>query len=311
MFAVVQFLFSLVAVVAAIIISTLFYQRYTDEQTKQNADIVATSKSISEESNQRMAEVKYVVDEVNQVNADIHKSIRDKETRIQSVEAKATNNVSAWDKFFAWTTQEQSASGTSVLNALPAGTVDLQLLKHVTAINGMTILDVDNAANSAKSFKVCSPASSTGTRNCVEIPDSNGDTVLKPLVNSRSVVLQGDTQLKGLTTANNVLKFKAATGEDVATIQALAADQLSLNISPASGASLVVNMPSASGGIATPLKILPDGTVQVARLQIVVPNEPTKTALITLDNDTGIVVQNGTNTSGRAKILNGAVTAMA
>lgn len=160
--------------------------------------INATNSAIQSEKSDRISNVKYVVDQVNEVNDDIYKSIN---SSIHEDRQKLTNLTDAHTDLVTSVNQFMAAAPTSTSYASSASSAsipisehkevinpDLRFLKRVSVTKGMTISDVDYNTTPVNDLKICSKVDPS---NCLRIPDKNGNTVLTSVIPGKAIVLNG------------------------------------------------------------------------------------------------------------------------
>lgn len=153
-----------------------------------------SAKSLETERKDRLGNVRYVVDSVNTVNTDIFNTFNSNVARqneqVAAATARTSNLSSGLDSFFKLT----GAGGNAITFGSLPGTVpvtDMGLIKHVTAISGMTIKDLSSSNNQ---FTMCG----TGTNpRCIRFPDSDGNTYITNLQSDKGILMDGPTTMTG------------------------------------------------------------------------------------------------------------------
>jgi hypothetical protein len=166
------------------------------EDTKKN--IVSTKTEIANEKKTRLGNIKHVVDQVNETNLDIYntfssnaietRGITDALTDTQNKMLTGLNSVIR----FSNATVGAGASPTVNITELPgAPTVNMELLKQVNVLNGMTFKEL----STTKNVKFCGLASDANTPpRCMEFPNTDGKTVFTNLVNDKPIVMDANTE---------------------------------------------------------------------------------------------------------------------
>jgi hypothetical protein len=218
----------------------------------------------------RMANVKYVVDQVNNVNKDIYSAVTSNTTNTNTVQSTQNQMLSGLGSFlsFSSNTTLGAPTGSStvpLLNLPGSGNVDVNLMRRVNATMGLTATDL----SSSKSVKFC--ASSDPTR-CIQIPDANGNLYLTTMTSNQNSTIVMD--------APNV----RATGS-------IGANTYNFGSSGTTGTN--------SGSITTQA----DGTISISGTQkIMLSNGTTPNQnMITLDPATNSVTISGSNIVLRGK----------
>lgn len=174
----------IIVVVAFSIVGYYFINDYLNYKTD-------AAKDLDTERKDRLGNVRYVVDSVNTVNTDIFHTFNSNVIRQNEKVAASTSMTSnlsvGLDSLFKLNT-----SGASFIpfSSLPGSVpvTDLQLIKHVTAISGMTMKDL----SSNNQFTMCS---SGPNPRCIQFPDANGNTLLTNIHSDKNIVLDGPTSM--------------------------------------------------------------------------------------------------------------------
>lgn len=169
---------------------------------------------LTNEEQNRMANLKYVVDQVNTVNKDIYNTISSnvqlQQDEITGVQTKLTTGFGNLDRFFMIGSNVSvgpapaSAANMRIFD-LPGSipSPDLQLINHVSTISGVSIRDI-NTTDPSKRFEVCDPT------KCIKIPDENGNTYLTGFGNG-NIVLDAPTTFHGPATMDSPLWFSSGS----------------------------------------------------------------------------------------------------
>lgn len=169
---------ALIAIVAA---SIYFYNEMKDHKSTNNSDFEKINKNIEEEEKTRLGNIKYVVNEVNRINKDM-------DTEYMA-EIKQLKDIDTGFGKLIMTGSDTSPTEIRVT----ADPQQINLMKHVSMVGGMSIKDLQGTASTtlpAKQFKACG----TGTgvdKKCIEFPNSEGDTYLTGLNGENSSVVSG------------------------------------------------------------------------------------------------------------------------
>lgn len=163
------------------------------------AKINSTNVAIQAEKSDRISNVKYVVDQVNEVNDDIYKSInssiqQDKQN-INNLTESHSELVTSMNQFMA-----AAPSSTAYASGVNHASIpitehkevidpDLRFLKRVSMTKGMTVSDVDFDGGPLNDVKICSKVDPA---NCLRIPDANGNTTLTSVIPGKAIVLKGN-----------------------------------------------------------------------------------------------------------------------
>lgn len=171
-----------------------------NRQKQELADkLNSTNAALQSEKSDRISNVKYVVDQVNEVNDDIYKSVN---TTLQQDKQKIDALTSAHSDLTTSLNAFMAASPTSTAYASTVNSAsipitehkevinpDLRFLKRVSVTKGMTVSDVDYSNSPINDVKICSKVDPS---NCLRIPDAKGNTVLTSVIPGKSIVLKGN-----------------------------------------------------------------------------------------------------------------------
>jgi hypothetical protein len=162
----------------------------------QTATIITnTNNSVTQESQDRLGNLSYVVNQVNTVNDDIYNTITSNivytNSNVSVQQQNQQNLISGLNNAFTFTTGGTSGTtGTqiSLLNLPGSATPNMNLLKHINATMGIT-------ANNLSQTNPSIFCSGTDGNNCIRFPDSNGNTYLTSLTPTGQVVLDGSVRV--------------------------------------------------------------------------------------------------------------------
>ena len=158
-----------------------------------DTEITAADKAIVTETSNRLSNLKYVVDQVNTVNADISNTFTSNmnkmNNRVGLVENKNTAILGSMNKSFGFTSN-LNGTGVSIdfLNLPSSPVPNMNLLSHVTMMSGMNINGLNNAADPNHSMNLCFDAN-----NCIQLPNATGNTFFTAQAN-KLVEMGADVQ---------------------------------------------------------------------------------------------------------------------
>jgi len=177
------------------------YVKYKDVVNTSISDAIS---DVQKEQDDRIVNLKYVVDQINNVNNDIYtytatntQTILEKETEINAENSRIIGGLS--NLFNVQDSTGKSMPIISFSNMPCVGNTNINFMKHVNAVSGMTIKDVNKTDNS---FSLC--AKNDPTR-CVKFPNSDGDTVIQNLDPSGNLIIQNNDVNKNIILDGNVL----------------------------------------------------------------------------------------------------------
>jgi hypothetical protein len=192
-----EYLLILFIILAIIGLSVYFFIDYNKHKDTNTKDFEEVDKDLVNEKETRLANLKYVVDQVNDTN----KTMDDTYTkRFDTVETDLKKNIDNYTKFesgFGSIIQARGSTNVTIpvtqLSTLPA--TDVQLMKHVSFLGGATIKDLQVA--DAKAMKICGVKGDATDPRCIQFPNSDGDTYITNIVKDKSIVLDGPVKTKG------------------------------------------------------------------------------------------------------------------
>jgi len=161
--------------------------------------IESTAGKVTDEGNTRMSNLKYMVGEINKVHDEIYTTLEtrvdEQKTSIAGVQADQGRLISGLGSLFKFEADPMvSSSSSNVMSImdLPGNAnVNVELLKHVTAIGGLTAKDLKTEDGVVTGVKLCGTGDSP---RCIQFPNENGDTYITNLANGRSVVMDSVTE---------------------------------------------------------------------------------------------------------------------
>ena len=186
----------LVAIIIITAIIIYFVRDYIQYKTQINTQFSVTQSQVNAEKTDRLANLKYVVDQVNTVHDDIASTLNNEsstQTRLaEQLDKSQANYLSGLNTAFGFT----DSTGKNVKLSNLSGTTNpnTQLLTNVIATMGLTAKDLQPNGNSVQ---LCSKTDPT---KCIRFPDQNGNTYLTDMGNG-SVVLDGQ---RGTTINNGI-----------------------------------------------------------------------------------------------------------
>lgn len=200
--AIIVMIFALLALIGVVVFFVYDYFKHKDSNVKDFRD---TSARIDTEKSDRLSNLKFVVDQVNDVNNDIYNTLSSNVSRLdvgQSNLLSVQNGMlGGIDKFIRFSSNviEGGTAPTIKLTDLPGTTTpNVELIQHITALMGVTVKDLDGTDGNKVEF-----CSKEDPNRCVRIPDSSGNMVLTGLKSQSSVIV--DAPL----VANSSVQFAA------------------------------------------------------------------------------------------------------
>lgn len=266
--AIIVMIIVLLALSGVLIFLVWDYMKYKDDT---NTNFTNTNQSISNEKTDRLSNMKYMVDQVNTVNTDIYNTFTSNQ---QIVNSNVSNLTTRQDKTIAGIGQflrfSSNVSITPSSGTMASGNVsildlpgfvapDVQLIQHVTAVNGLTIRDISNSSNRNVMF-----CSATDSSRCIKFPDTDGNTYFTGMTAASKIVLDAESDVVGRLNFRNStdkLQYASITSFD---------DALTGRKDLIVGASNTIRLIPSSGkvGIST-------GNMNVSAALHVVGNDPT------------------------------------
>jgi len=282
-------------------IGVIFYfawMEYDAHKKDVASKIAKTAVDISNEESVREKDDRNLVDQINTINTDIAKTydtrLAKQKSEIAALDKKVVRGLDAVFKVGA----SGSFPGGSLLELPGAQAPDLQTIVRVTALSGMSIMDI-GAEN--KGFKACYTPD-----KCIEFPDASGNMVLKSHGADAAIMLDGATKLRdasGVTSATlqpngNQLTIDAAStivGAPNGSADAVLHVQRPLNESTRD--AFKVSLEGSGGG--DMLAVDREGVTRIKSLAMMAAADNTSAARLTTNNTnleitaTGDVMING------------------
>lgn len=205
----------LIAVLALVGVIIYFVYTYMKDKDIIDSRIVKTTNMVDAEKSDRLSNMKYVVDEVNKVNADILKTITTSNIVFNtSLNTNSKNIQTINDELSGFGKIVQFSSNSTVvkMSDLPgvSGGVNITLLGQVMSSMGLTGKDLVN-------HPIILCGGTDTSKNCLKFPDENGNTYLTSLSDGKNITLASPTSVLGTFTASNVVKICNVTGEKCST----------------------------------------------------------------------------------------------
>lgn len=193
--AIIVMILALLALIGVVVFLVYDYLKHKDANAKDFKD---TDVRIDTEKKDRLSNLKFVVDQVNDVNNDIYDTMMSNvgrlDTSFSNVSGIQSGMLGGLGTFLQFSSNSIDGRSHNVdLLNLP-GTVNpnVQLMQHVNVMMGLTVKDLDGASSNIVEF--CSKADPT---RCVKIPDRDGNVVLKSLTPSGKVMVDSPMRLSG------------------------------------------------------------------------------------------------------------------
>uniref|UniRef100_A0A6C0KTN6 Uncharacterized protein n=1 Tax=viral metagenome TaxID=1070528 RepID=A0A6C0KTN6_9ZZZZ len=209
-------IFILLLILALCGVVVYFMYDYINYKAQTSTNITNVNNSLTQESQDRIGNLAYVVGEVNNVNDDIYTTMssninytNSNVTVTQNTQNSLINSLNSAFSFTSSGTSGTTAGTTISLLNLPGYTTpNMTLLNHVNTSMGLTA----NQLTPANSTQFCGPPGSglNGGTNCIKFPDSNGNTYLTPLSTSGKVVLDGSVVVNSNMTIGSAIGTLAA-----------------------------------------------------------------------------------------------------
>lgn len=219
-----------------------YKQNIKSDLDKSKSDAAAAAKGVVDtEKLDRMANVKYVVDQVNRVNTDIYTAVTSNVDMTNDISSNVQNFQTKFNDLIYFTDPSSAGnffpnSGRSYsLTEVPGSVnmLDVNVRNHIITTMGMTATNL----HPLNSTKLCSLFG-----RCSEFPDANGNIVLRSMVddvNSKIVMDAPTVEAAGAVSASS---FSFASGSPASLSSA--ADG-TMNIS--SSNKIVINTSDAAG----------------------------------------------------------------
>jgi hypothetical protein len=170
----------LLAICGFVVFLLVDYFKFKDSV---KTDIITADNAIATETNNRLSNLKYVVNQVNTVNSDIASTftsnVNSTNSRVGSLETTQSSLLGSMNKSFSYSSNIGSTSRDFNFLNLPSSSMpNMNLLNHVTMVSGLTINDLNSASDPNHQMKLCFDAN-----NCIKLPNENGDTYFTAQLN--------------------------------------------------------------------------------------------------------------------------------
>jgi len=183
----IEIIVMIILVLGIIGFTIYFFVDYYKHKETNVKDFEKVDTSLKTEKEDRLGNLKYVVDQVNTTNQTMDTEyVKRFDTLEDGLEA-SVNKYNAFESGFGSIIRTRnSASNVNLeitkLSTLPA--TDIDLIKHVSMLGGVTIKDLNTTSPTMK-MKICG-AGSDG--RCIQFPNNEGDTYLTSLTPTKSIV---------------------------------------------------------------------------------------------------------------------------
>ena len=193
------------------------------DQEIKNVDTkaVTANKLVADESVNRLGNIKYVVNQVNDINDTIWNTYQTTATsnQAQLTQLQAANEkvIYGVDKFFKFST-DSIASQRLVDSSQLIATSDkprLDIIREVSMMGGMTAKDLappTTNTSGAKVDGVMAKFCAKGGAPCISFPDKDGETYLTALQEGKNIVMDAPVKIKKGLTFDGVADVSAPKG---------------------------------------------------------------------------------------------------
>jgi hypothetical protein len=226
-FAIVILLILMLGLAGVIVYLYMTFRTHKDEIEKDLATVDTkvnvNETKIVDESTNRLGNIKYVVDQVNDVNDSIWNTYNAMASSNQvAIDSLASSNVAlrgGIDAYFRTSAPTNSTQQKRIWELTSAVDPRLDIIGNVTLTGGMTALDLKPPASGgtvkAVQARFCG---TTKGAPCISFPDDQGDTYLTAFTTGKSIILdspvnvKGDMTLVGADGATTARKITSANG---------------------------------------------------------------------------------------------------
>lgn len=262
-------------VIGIVVVIVLANRDYTDHKNEVAKKFTTAEAKLSTEREDRLGNINYVVDKVNTVNSAIFADFTsnvDTQTKAHDALASSFNNLAgSLNGLMRFNTSSNlggSPAYVPLLNLPGVGVVDIELMKHVTAMSGLTVKGMMTTSN----VEICN------SNQCIKFPDSKGDTYLTSLTAGRSIVLDAPTTinssllLQGSATESKPVTLKPSTGGVLNVV----GDKVGISADPTWLPSAALHVMAATsqdplrittGGAADAILVNANGDIQIGGAQ--------------------------------------------
>ena len=202
-----------IIILAVVGVSIFAWTDYNKHKTENKTDITKVNTDLKGEKETRLANLKFVVDQVNKTNEEMDTTYVKK---FDDIDASIKKYNAFEAGFGSLITARNRSSNVDIpitnLATMPA--TDMNMIKHVSFLGGATIKDLQTTDGNMR-VKICGTGA---TPACIQLPNDAGDTYLTSLVTGKSIVFDApvknynsfDLYAAGVTTAPT-MSLKAAT----------------------------------------------------------------------------------------------------
>jgi hypothetical protein len=148
---------------------------YNKNKAAVSSEMDNVDKKVTTEVITRSGNVKYIVDQVNDVNNSMYADMASTSNQLKTLSQTQNSMFQGLGTLMTFSSNLPTGGGNanvSLLNLPGTGKVDINLIKHVNATMGLLASDL----SPAKSVRFCG----SGSAKCSEIPNSNGDLYFTP-----------------------------------------------------------------------------------------------------------------------------------
>ncbi len=310
----------LLALIGVLVFLVWDYIRYKEATAKELAE---TNSSVENEKVNRLSNIKYVVDQVNDVNTDIYNTFNSNITlhddRLGVIENDQVQMLDGINSFLSFSSNVSVGANVAPISLqdMPGiRNADVRLMTHVTSVSGFTIQDIAAGSNTVEFCSKSDP------NRCIRFPDKDGNTLLTTMSPNSSIIMDSPSEFRSSVTLKAASSTSApVTYGSVGAITNGTQSDLSIkaendlflrggkvgistnSFTPEAALHVMSyneNLPvfkaQTNAKNATPVIIQPDGTVVANRVmvnEILVGSDPQTATRITTGNVKGnIVIEN-------------------
>ena len=209
----IELILIVIIILAVVGVSIFAWTDYNKHKTENKTDFTKVNTDLKGEKETRLANLKFVVDQVNKTNEEMDTTYVKK---FDDIDASIKKYNAFEAGFGSLITARNRSSNVDIpitnLATMPA--TDMNMIKHVSFLGGATIKDLQMDKTDMR-VKICGTGA---TPACIQLPNDAGDTYLTSLVTGKSIVFDApvknynrfDLYAAGATTAPT-MSLKAAT----------------------------------------------------------------------------------------------------
>ena len=203
-----ELLLTIVAILAIMGVSTYFYLDTKKHKDSNVVDFKQVNNNLGLEKEDRLANLKYIVEQVNKTNKDMDTSYQQKFTSLETSSKDMTDKYTQLETGFGSILRTKGPDGVEIpLNKLSTmSAADMELIKHVSALGGVTIKDLQGDVNKPQ-MRVKACGTGANANRCIELPNDDGDTYITTFSEGKNIVAGAPLKTQDLSISGRTDMF--------------------------------------------------------------------------------------------------------